>query len=180
MNLKDLVYGDPELAQLVGEPAILVESLNAKTVEVVNHSLIGPVGLTKLLAPEIVEAAALSFEAAATGSATMRLQLATFTSYGFDFADPITRSQIDNLVAGGMPFEIGEALKGLGISYISPAENNGLGVVTLEQVNAIIAEKGKEDLQAEVVEIINQLWAEIAENRISSLAEARAFLGGVG
>lgn len=114
-------------------PNITLSEVNAKTIAIKDKTLIGPVGLRKRLPIEVVEAAAMSFEAAAKQSATMRMLVGTFQTYGFDFSDPDTIANIDALVAGGMPAEVGEALKSISTTMVSPAEQLlGVGTVVTQ------------------------------------------------
>lgn len=139
MTLLELI-NEQQYASLAnaGDVDGLLSALNTPSIEKVDHTPIGPAGLLQRLPAEVVDAAAQSFEAASQASATMRMLLGTFQSYGFDFADPVTRGNIDALVAGGMPSQVGTALKSLGISQVSPATNAGLGTITQEQVEAAL------------------------------------------
>lgn len=179
MSLKSLIAASPDLSALVSDPAALLAALNAKTIEKIDHTLIGPAGLALRLPPEVVEAAAMSFEAAATQSATMRLLMGTFSSYGFDFAEDATRARVDMLVAGGMPAEVGAALKSLGIYSVSPAEEAGLGTVTEEQLTATLAEYAYALLVTTVEQRCRETILAVRSGGIADFAAAAAFFGSV-
>lgn len=162
---------------VAGDAAGLLAALNAKNIERSDSTLYGPAGLAKKLAPEIVEAAALSFEAAAQSSATMRLLLQTFSTYGFDFSDDLTRAQIDAMVLGGMPQPVGDALKAIGRWNVSIADGFG-GDATLENVQQAIALKQRETLYAEVAQRYNLTVAAMDAGSVTTLAEAKTFFAG--
>jgi hypothetical protein len=179
MTLQSLIASTPALAALVADPAALLAALNAKTIEKVDHTLVGPAGLALRLPPEIVEAAALSFEAAAQQSATMRLLMGTFSSYGFDFAEQATRDRIDYLVANGMPSAVGTALKSLGIYSVSPAEEAGLGTVTEEQLTEALAVYAYDRLVALVEQQCNATLIAARNGTFANFQAAVTFFGNV-
>lgn len=179
MTLQNLIATTSALAALVDDPAALLAALNAKTVEKVDHTLVGPAGLALRLPPGIVEAAALSFEAAAQQSATMRLLMSTFASYGFDFAEQATRDRIDYLVANGMPSAVGTALKSLGIYSVSPAEEAGLGTVTEEQLTEALAAYAHDRLVALVEQQCAATIVAARSGTFADFAAAVTFFGNV-
>lgn len=166
----------PALSALAdaNDAAGIVVILNDKTIEHLDHTLYGPAGLIKKLPPEAVEAAAMSFEAAATTSATMRLLVQTFATYGFDFADPVTRANLDLLVAGGMPVEVSDALKSIGVWYTSIADDYG-APATLENVQAALVLRITAEAYAAVAARYNETIAAMDAGTVTTLEEAKTF-----
>jgi hypothetical protein len=160
-----------------GDAAGIVAALNAKTIQHTDHTLYGPAGLIKKLPPQVVEAAAQSFEAASAGSATMRLLVQTFATYGFDFADAATIANLDMLVTGGMPVEIADALKSVGTWHTSIADGY-TGAATLENVQAALALRATAEVYAAVAARYNATVAAMDAGTVTTLAEAKTFFAG--
>lgn len=160
-----------------GDAAGIVVAINEKNIVNTDHTLYGPAGLIKKLSPQIVEAASQSFEAATAGSATMRLLLQTFATYGFDFADPATIANLDLLVAGGMPSQVADALKAVGTWYTSIADRYG-NDATLENVQAALAMRVSDSLRSAVAARYNATVAAMDAGVVTTLAEAKTFFAG--
>lgn len=160
-----------------GDAAGIVAALNAKNIRNEDHTVYGPAGLVKKLPAQIVEAAAMSFEAAAIGSATMRLLVQTFATCGFDFADPATIANLDLLVAGGMPSPVADALKAVGVWYTSIADIYGSDA-TAEDVEAALAMRVSATLRHEVASRYNATVAALDAGTVTTLAQAKAFFAG--
>ena len=120
-----------------GTPEQIAEALNAKSIPITNSELYTSTGIILALGPDLARSIIGKFEAAMVHDPLLRAQYDKLNSTGIDFSHPLTQQMIDDLKAAGIfTTEEAEALKRIGIRYISPYEQfAGEGsVVTAEDV----------------------------------------------
>jgi len=120
-----------------GTPEQIAEALNAKSIPITNSELYTSTGIILALGPDLARSIIDKFEAAMVHDPLLRAQYDKLNSTGIDFSHPFTQQMIDDLKAAGIfTTEEAEALKRIGVRYISPYEQfAGEGsVVTAEDV----------------------------------------------
>lgn len=172
------------LPELVAEfstdisPADIVANLNSKTEKITNTDRVNLSKLEEIIGHADLGKAIGIISTLASNDPYLSLQVQSLAISGWNFADGRIQGFVDKLVSGGaMTPELGKKIKEIGVKAASPAEVNGLPVVTLESVIAIRSENLKTSLKAIASGKYNECVTRIDSGELTDEESILAFLG---